>query len=155
MCSFQTRDSEGDIMSMAGNERIACVMCARWCIACARCMNRLRGTAGALFANWSLIMPPPDDRPVKLVRKRLDALQLAAHLRSLAASAQHVELRVKGAVARYSDATTDSLEEVGRRLVAGELVAVQIRFFENDDWWTDTLMQAKDGFRLVRMREEV
>lgn len=101
----------------------------------------------------SLIMRPPDDRPVKLVRKRLDALQLAAHLRSLAASAQHIELRVKGAVAHYSDATTDSLEEVGRRLVAGELVAVQIRYFEHDDWWSDTLMQAKDGFRLVRMRE--
>ena len=98
-------------------------------------------------------MPPPDDKPVKLVRKRLDAAGLEAHLRALAASAQNIEIRVKGAVARYSDATTDSLETVGRRLLAGELVAVQIRFFEHDDWWSDTVMQAKDGFRLVRMRE--
>jgi len=98
-------------------------------------------------------MCPPDHTPVKLVRKRLDALELEAHLRSLVASAQHIELRVKGAVAHYSDAATDSLEEVGRRLLAGEIVAVQIRFFEHDNWWSDTLMQAKDGYRLVRMRE--
>jgi len=98
-------------------------------------------------------MRPPDDNPVKLVRKRLDAVELEAHLRSLAATAQHLEVRVKGAVAHYSDATTDSLEDLGRRLVAGDIVAVQIRFFEHDDWWSETLMQAKDGYRLVRMRE--
>ena len=98
-------------------------------------------------------MRPPDDKPVKLVRERLDAAELEAHLRSLAATAQHIEVRVKGAVAHYSDATTDSLEDLGRRLVAGDLVAVQIRFFEHDDWWSETLMQAKDGYRLVRMRE--
>ena len=98
-------------------------------------------------------MCPPDHPPVKLVRKRLDAVGLEAHLRSLAANAQHIELRVKGAVAHYSDAATGSLEEVGRRLLAGEIVAIQIRFFENDDWWSDTLMQATDGYRLVRMRE--
>ena len=93
------------------------------------------------------------DKPVKLVREKLDASQLAARLRELAATAKHVELRVKGAVAAYSDATADSLEEVGRRLLAGELVAVQIRFFADDEWWSETLMQAKDGYRLVRMRE--
>lgn len=98
-------------------------------------------------------MRPPDDKPVKLERTRLDAAELEAHLRSLAATAQHIEVRVKGAVAHYSAATTDSLEDVGRRLLAGEIVAVQIRFFEHDDWWSDTLMQAKDGYRLVRMRE--
>jgi len=87
------------------------------------------------------------------VRKRLDAAGLEAHLRALASSAQHIELRVKGAAARHSDAATGSLEEVGRRLLAGEVVAVQIRFFENDDWWSDTVMAAKDGYRLVRMRE--
>ena len=35
----------------------------------------------------------------------------------------------------------------------GEIVAIQIRFFQDDDWWSDTVMRADDGFRLVRMRE--
>jgi len=30
---------------------------------------------------------------------------------------------------------------------------VQIRFFDADDWWSETVMQAHDGFRLIRMRE--
>jgi hypothetical protein len=98
-------------------------------------------------------MRPSDDKPVKLVREKLATAELEAHLRSVAANALHLELRVKRA-AGYSEATTDSLEEVGRRLLAGELVAVQLRFFEADDWWNETWMRAQDGFRLVRMREE-
>ncbi|MGE5186726.1 MAG: hypothetical protein ACM31C_31950 [Acidobacteriota bacterium] len=98
---------------------------------------------------------PPDGKPVKLVRKRLDADEVAAHLRSLAEHAQQIEIRIKGAIDRYSDATTDALDEVGRRLVAGEIVAIQIRFFQDDAWWTDTVMRAAEGFRLVRMREDV
>ena len=98
-------------------------------------------------------MRSPDERPVKLVRKRLDSDELASHLRSLAAHATEIEIRVMGVVARSSDSTTDSLDVVGRKLVTGEIAAVQIRFFENDDWWSDTLLRAKNGFRLVRMRE--
>jgi len=90
---------------------------------------------------------------VKLVRERLSATELEAHLRELAATARDVELRIKGAVAGYSESSTDPLEALGRRLVAGEIVAVQIRYFRDDDWWSDTLMQAANGFRLVRMRE--
>ena len=98
-------------------------------------------------------MSSPDDKPVKLVRKRLDAVGVVAHFRALAATAQQIEIRIKGSATRHSDATTESLEEVARRLLAGEIAAVQIRFFELDDWWSDTVMQANDGFRLVRMRE--
>jgi len=98
-------------------------------------------------------MRSPDETPVKLVRKRLDPEGLVSHLRALAAHATEIEIRVKGVLARSSDATTDSLDAVGRQLVTGEIAAVQIRFFENDDWWSDTLLRAKDGFRLVRMRE--
>jgi len=96
---------------------------------------------------------PADLAPVKLVRARLDAEGLAAHLRGLAETASQLELRVKDAVGRHSDATTAPLDEVGRRLLAGEIVAVQIRFFEHDDWWSDTLMRVRDSYRLVRMRE--
>jgi hypothetical protein len=93
------------------------------------------------------------DRPVKLVRERLDAAGVAAHLAELVTSAQDIEVRIKGVVAHYSDATTDSLEAVGRRLLAGEIVAVQIRFSQAGEWWSDTVMRVKDDYRLVRMRE--
>ena len=95
-----------------------------------------------------------DDSLPKLVRERLDADQVVAHLSELAASTADLEIRTKGAVAGYSDATTDPLAVIAQRLVAGELVAVQVRFARDDRWWSDTLMRAKDSsYRLVRMRE--
>lgn len=97
---------------------------------------------------------PFDNKPVKLVRKRLDDAGVAAHFEWLASQAQAIEIRIKGAVAGYSEATTEQLEDAGRRLRAGEIVAVQIRFLQGDDWWCDTLMRAGESFRLVRMRQE-
>lgn len=97
---------------------------------------------------------PFDNKPVKLVRKRLDDAGVAAHFKWLASQAQAIEIRIKGAVAGYSEATTEQLEDAGRRLRAGEIVAVQIRFLQGDDWWCDTLMRAGESFRLVRMRQE-
>jgi len=101
------------------------------------------------------VYPPPP----KLVRKRLDEAGVAAHFRELAEHAQGVEVRVKEAAARQSDASKDGLEELGRRLVAGELIAVQVWFFQDDSWWCDTVMRAHEGardhgFRLVRMQGE-
>ncbi len=87
----------------------------------------------------------------KLVRERLDADEVVAHLRELAATARDVETRVKGT--GYSDATTDPLEVLAQRLVAGEIAAVQIRFSRDGQWWSDTLLRKGDSFRLVRMRE--
>ncbi len=98
-------------------------------------------------------MRPRDDTPVKLVRKRLDDEGLASYLRSFVACTEAIEVRVKSAATRSSDATTEPLDVVGRRLATGAITAVQIRFFEDDGWWCDTLLRAKDGFRLVRMRE--
>jgi hypothetical protein len=95
----------------------------------------------------------PGDKPVKLVRKRLDADGVNAHFQALAATAQQPEIRIKGGATRQSDATSGSLDEVVRQLVAGEIVGVQVRFFDAGDWWIDTVMRARDGFRLVRMRE--
>ncbi len=91
--------------------------------------------------------------PVKLVRKRLDAEGVAAHLRDLAARATQLEVRTKDDAARMSDATTDPLDALGRRLVAGDVAGLQIRFFADDAWWSDTVLRAKGGFLLVRMRE--
>ena len=91
--------------------------------------------------------------PVKLVRKKLDAAGVEAHVAELAARARSIEIRIKGAAARYSEATTEQLDEVARRLRAGEIAAVQIHFFADDDWWCDTIMRAGDAFRLVRMKQ--
>lgn len=92
----------------------------------------------------------PDD-PVKLVRKRLDAAGVEAHLQSLT-TAEHVELRVKGGAGHYSDPAV-SLDDVARRLAVGEIAAVQIRFFDGGQWWCDTVLQVRDDYRLVRIRE--
>ena len=97
---------------------------------------------------------PLEQKPVKLLRKRLDDAGVAAHFDWLATEAREIEIRIKGQAASQSDAATESLAEVGRRLRAGEIVAVQIRFFQGEAWWCDTLMRAGDSFRLVRMREE-
>lgn len=91
--------------------------------------------------------------PVKLVRKRLDAAGVATHLRDLAAHAAQLEVRTKDDAARMSDATSEPLDALGRRLVAGEVSGLQIRFFADDAWWSDTVLRARDGFLLVRMRE--
>ncbi len=97
---------------------------------------------------------PPGEKPVKLVRKRLDDIGLRAHFDWLAAEASAVEIRIKGKPTAHSDVATDSLDEVSRRLQAGELVAVQIWYVHDGAWWCDTVMRAGDSFRLVRMRQE-
>jgi hypothetical protein len=92
--------------------------------------------------------------PVKLLRKRLDGDGVDAHFASLARHAQAIEIRTKGAVAAHSDATASQLDEVARQLRAGEIVAAQVRFFEDDAWWCDTVVRKGDDFRLVRMKQE-
>ncbi len=91
--------------------------------------------------------------PVKLVRKRLDAAGVAEHLRDLAARGTQLEVRTKDDAARMSGATSESLDVLASRLVAGEVAGLQIRFFADDAWWSDTVLRAKAGFLLVRMRE--
>jgi hypothetical protein len=89
--------------------------------------------------------PPFEQKPVKLLRKRLDDAGVAAHFEWLAAEARAIEMRIKGLTAGYSDAATEPLDEVGRRL-RRRILAVQIRFFQGEDWWCDTLMRAGDSF---------
>ena len=96
---------------------------------------------------------PLRQMPIKLVRKRLDDAGVEAHLASVANHGQAIELLIKEGAARHSDASAEQLEEAGRRLRAGEIAAVQIRYFQDDDWWCDTVMRAGDSYRLVRMRQ--
>ncbi len=95
----------------------------------------------------------PKKVPIKLVRKRLDDAGVIAHFAALARDAEAIELRVKDAVAHYSDATAGELDEACRRLRNGELMAVQVRFCQDGVWWCDTIMRATDDYRLVRMHQ--
>jgi len=88
----------------------------------------------------------------KLVRKRLDATQIETHILRLS-EAEHVEVRVKSAIGRTSEVPIGSFAELARQLIAGEIVAVQIRYFDRDVWWSDTFLGGRTDFRLVRMRE--
>jgi hypothetical protein len=96
---------------------------------------------------------PSRPPPIKLVRRRLDDAGIEAHLASLASHAQAIEVRIKGGAAGYSSASAAELEAAGRRLRAGEILAVQVRFFQDEAWWCDTLMRVKESYRLVRMRQ--
>ena len=92
-------------------------------------------------------------RPARIARKRLDAIALELHLRARAANTRDLEIRIQGAREQSSEISTESLDALGRRLAAGEIAAIQIRFREAEAWWIETLVRANDGFRLVRMRE--
>jgi hypothetical protein len=92
------------------------------------------------------------ETPTKLVRKRLDATQIETHILRLS-EAEHVEVRVKSAIGRTSEVPIGSFAELARQLIAGEIVAVQIRYFDRDVWWSDTFLGGRTDFRLVRMRE--
>lgn len=100
-------------------------------------------------------MGATDDKKVKLLRKRLDRAGVLSHLAELQRNAQSIELRVKGVEAGYSEETINDFNELGRQLIEGELVAVQLRFHLDEAWWCDTLMRDRDHFRLVRMRQEL
>ena len=91
--------------------------------------------------------------PIKLARQRLDAAAVVEHLRDLAQRATHVEVRIKDVAAQTSAATTEPLDSLARRLAAGEIAALQVRFVLDGTWWSDTLLRAANSFRLVRMRE--
>ncbi len=92
--------------------------------------------------------------PVKLLRRRLDLAGVEAHLAVVRSQARAIEIRTKGSVASYSEATPGLLDEIAHRLGTGEIVAVQVRFFQDDAWWCDTVVRKGDDFRLVRMQQE-
>ena len=92
------------------------------------------------------------DKPSKLERKRFDDRALTAHILRIA-SATQLEVRVKGERAATSNPTTESLAEIARRLIAGEISAAQVRYLDPDGWWSETYLRMPEGFRLIRMRE--
>jgi|GEM_PF-6968441 len=97
---------------------------------------------------------PSDPNRVKLVRERLDAAGVQQHLTLIRNTGEQVELRIKGGDVAYSEASADQLADLGRQLVDGSIVAVQLRYLQDGQEWCDTLMRARKDYRLVRMRTE-
>lgn len=113
---------------------------------------------GWLGYHGCVMSPGPPLAPVKLVRKRLDGDGVGEHLAALARDARSMEVRVKAAPTVYSEAAeagpAGELGELARRLRAGEVAAVQLRYLLDGAWWTDTIVRRGDDFRLVRMQDE-
>lgn len=97
----------------------------------------------------------PSDRskPVRLRRLRLDDAGVREHFNTVGRDGQEIEIRVKGAAAANSDESSTQLRDAVDRLIAGEIFAVQVQFFQDGDWWSDTVMRRGDDFRLVRMKQ--
>ncbi len=106
-----------------------------------------RSVSASPMSGSRIKMPPGP------ARKRLDDAGLEAHFETLATRAQAIEIRYKDDATSHSDAAAAELGEAARRLRAGEVLAVQIRFFQDDDWWCDTVLRRGDSYRLVRMRQ--
>ncbi len=75
------------------------------------------------------------------------------YFEALVRTARAIEIRFKDDETTYSDAASSEVDEAARRLRAGEVVAVQIRFHQDGDWWCDTVMRRGASYRLVRMRQ--
>ncbi|MBV8757404.1 MAG: hypothetical protein JO257_09025 [Deltaproteobacteria bacterium] len=84
--------------------------------------------------------------------QRLDATAVLEHVRALAQRATQIAASIQRADATF-EPTGEPLDQLARRLVAGEIVGLQLRFFLDDAWCRDTLLRAPESFRLVRVRE--
>ena len=89
----------------------------------------------------------------KLIRRRLDGEAVRAHFQSLAADATQIEVRAKPAFGAHSSTDSIRIDDAARMLISGSIVAVQVRFRQDEAWWCDTIQTGGDGFRLIRMRQ--
>lgn len=81
----------------------------------------------------------------------LDAPVLAALFADLAACAEVLEVRAKGAATAYGNDAA-GLDQVQAALSAGTLHGAQIRYAWQGALWCDTLLRADGGVRIVRTR---
>jgi len=97
-------------------------------------------------------MLKPRKVPTKLVRQRLDLAGVDDYFAGLT-RAEELEIRTKGAAESRSEAAPTVLEDARRMLASGEVLAVQLRYFQDQAWWCDTIMSARGSYRLVRMQQ--
>ncbi|MFN7135303.1 MAG: hypothetical protein ACK4N5_24730, partial [Myxococcales bacterium] len=82
----------------------------------------------------------------------LDADTLERLFTDVGACAELVEIMFKGGEQRYAQSARRDLTLAGEALLAGAVVAVQLRYrYRGVEWW-DTLLREQAGVRLVRMQ---
>jgi hypothetical protein len=84
----------------------------------------------------------------------LDEAALGALLSDLHALGTRIEVQVKrDASGLVNAADQPSLAEAFAALRAGEVRAVQLRYEHQREAWSDTLLRAGTGYRIVRMKQ--
>jgi len=73
-------------------------------------------------------------------------------LADLAAAATVEEVLMKGGAEARAHGATSDLAAVRKALSDGRITGAQIRYLHEGVRWTDTLLRAGDGVRLVRAR---
>ena len=89
----------------------------------------------------------------KLIRERIDTAGVRSHFDRLECDATEIEIRGKRRTGDRSEAAASSLADTADQLEIGTLVAAQIRYRLDGEWWCDTVLSKGDDFRLVRMRQ--
>lgn len=96
-----------------------------------------------------------DDNALPPLREAvLDAEELAALLRDIAAFGTVDEIVVKSGPGRVVETMAPALADVEALLATRQVRGVQIRYRHDGAQWWDTLLVVADGVRLVRMRHE-
>lgn len=92
--------------------------------------------------------------PVPLmVEGTIDAQTLRRLFLDLDGAARIIGVREKGSPTTYTKAEPTPADAL-RRLQSGEARAVQVRYLFAGDEWTDTILAAGPGYRVVRCRHE-
>jgi hypothetical protein len=96
-----------------------------------------------------------DGPPVPMmVEGLIDAATLRQLFADLAAHATVLGVREKFGPTTYTHAGELTTDDALGRLLRGHARAVQVRYRFADHEWTDTILAASGGFRVVRCRHE-
>ena len=99
-----------------------------------------------------IIDQPSIDNSLPLLHQGiLDEATVHAWIDDLSLLTQIQEVQVKSAGNSYGESSPLPIGIAGRRLLQGELRAVQVRYQWQGQEWLDTLMKVDTGFRMVRM----
>jgi hypothetical protein len=93
--------------------------------------------------------PRPELPP--LWQAELDDPALDQLLADLAAAAEVHSVQAKGDARALAPTDPLTLDAAGRRLKAGEVRGVQVRYRYDGRDWTDTLLRTPAGYRLTRI----
>jgi hypothetical protein len=103
--------------------------------------------------------PPKTDDPTgmqfpEMRQALLTNEDLVALVADLTAFTRIDEVLEKTRGTAQSTAGQVTLSAACERLVAGHTIGVQIRYYHQDFHWTDTIIAASSGYRLVRIRHD-